>query len=447
MLPVTAFRGLSYSLDRYGAHDVPPRVRLPGEPAEHPGRIADVSDVVCPPFDVIGEVDRRALLNKHPRNAVRLERAAGDDPYGAAAAALHEWTADGTLQRRSDACLYYYAHGTSAAPDEPSVRGVVARVLLEPWGARVRPHERTLSGPKHDRLRLLQRTGTQFSAILAIYFDRSDRYRHVMSRSWSDEWRARDSEGILHQVAAVEPDARLLQFLARQQLFVADGHHRYETALAYQAQVREDGGHRRAPPGSLAADWVMAVLVNAEAEDLEVLPTHRLVRGVDPDVVQRLPERLAERWDVESVPAAALWVHVDELAAEPRPVVGLVMPDDRGFVLTARSEEIDARMRSEPSSTAARRLDLSVLHAAIFRDLLGIDVSSEAAGDRLSYTKDADDVLAGVASGEAQAAFIVRPTRLEDLAAVARAADVMPQKSTYFHPKLLTGLVFNPLED
>ncbi|HET8586526.1 MAG TPA: DUF1015 domain-containing protein, partial [Candidatus Limnocylindria bacterium] len=229
---VRPFRGLGYALDRYGSSTIVDEIRLPDEPQHHPGRIVDLTRLVCPPYDVITPAERDELLGRDPHNAVRLELNPAADPHRAAAETLDGWRADGTLERRSEASVYYYNHATAAQPDEPAVQGVLARVLLEPWGSGITPHEHTLRGPKQDRLGLLRATRTQLSPILALYFDDSERYRHVMSRSWTDEWRARDGDGLLHQLAAVEPDERLLNYLSRQRLFVADGHHRYETALA-----------------------------------------------------------------------------------------------------------------------------------------------------------------------------------------------------------------------
>ena len=165
-----------------------------------------------------------------------------------------------------------------------------------------------MPGPKADRLALLGATRTQFSPILAVYFDRSERYRHVMSRAWSDEWRARDEDGLLHTVAEVEPDDRLLTYLSRQRLYIADGHHRYETALAYQAEVRSDPALADLPPGELAADWIMAVLVNAEMEEIDIRPTHRLLRDGNPGAhwrnswPSRAPSSTWSRWRLKRSP-------------------------------------------------------------------------------------------------------------------------------------------------
>ena len=429
------FRGLGYALDRYAA------------PAPAGMRIADLTEVVCPPYDVITPAQGVELLRRSQRNAVRLELSAEPDPHAAAAATLGAWQADGTLERRTEPSVYYYRHARPTAPDEPAVSGVVARLLLEPFGAGVRAHEHTLAGPKADRLALLHATRTQLSPILAIYFDRSVHHDHLLGLPWTDEWRARDTDGLVHSVAAIEPDSRLLDHLSRQQLYIADGHHRYETALAYQAAIRSDPPLTDAELGSLAADWIMVVLVNAEREELEIQATHRLIREADDDALRSLVRDPDPIWQAIPVTPGELAARLAQLQTAEQPVLGLVLPGDEGFLLVGDAGAADDRMRREPMSAAVRRLDLAILHAAVFADRLGIDAASVATGDALAYTRSEADAIRAVASGEAKAAILVRPTRLEQLAAVASAGDVMPQKSTYFYPKLLTGLVFYPLED
>jgi uncharacterized protein (DUF1015 family) len=445
---VRPFRAIAYAPDRFAQATIAERVRLPDEPQGAPSdgrRVTDLTDLACPPYDVIGPEQQAQLMAGHERNAVRLELPPGPDPYASAASTLRAWLADDTLERRPEASVYHYAHGSSAMPDEPTVQGVMARVLLEPYGAEVRAHEHTMPGPKADRLAHLRASRTQVSPILALYFDRSERYRHVMGRAWTDEWRARDGDGLLHTVGEVEPDHRLLGYLSRQRLYIADGHHRYETALAYQAEVRGAAPAAGAAVGALAADWIMAVLVNAEMEELEIRPTHRLISGdvAGLDALVRAP---GDGWQVVSVPSHSLGVRLDELRDE-RPTFGLFLPGDRAFLLIGDADAMAERMARERVSTAVARLDLAVLHAALLDDRLGISAADVAAGDRLAYTRSEDEARSAVERGEAQAAILVRPTRLEELAEVAGAGDVMPQKSTYFYPKLLTGMVFNPLED
>jgi uncharacterized protein (DUF1015 family) len=443
---VAPFRGLQYALDRFALPDVPDRVRLPDDAEAPPVRLADLTDIACPPYDVISDEQRTALLQRHERNAVRLEFSAEPDPHAAAAASLAAWVEEGTLARRAEPAAWYYRHATAADPDDLTVEGVVVRVLLEPWGDGVRRHEHTMPGPKADRLSLLRATRTQLSPILSIYFDRSERYHHVMSRPWSEEWRARDGDGLLHQLCAIEADERLLNYLARQTLFIADGHHRYETALAYQAEVRADPRHAAAGPGELAADWIMMMLVNAELSEMEIRPTHRLVLDDGTDALRGLLAGDDPRFAVASMPAEELESALEERRHNEEPAFGIVLPDVAGLVI-GRRDALDERLEHASMSPAVRALDLAVLHVAVLEDRLGIGPDEVAGGRRLAYTRSASEARERVARGKAAAAILVRPTPLEQLAEVASAGDVMPQKSTYFYPKLLTGMVFNPLED
>jgi len=432
---VRPFRGLGYALDRYAVD------------ATAGGRLADLTDVVCPPYDVISPVQQASLLARDPHNAVRLELAPEPDPHAAAARTLAAWQADGTLERRAAPSAYDYSFARPATPDEPAVHGVLARVLLEPFGADVRAHEHTFAGPKADRLALLRATHTQLSPILAIYFDGSEDYRQVMSQPGNDAWRARDDDGLLHTLAARDPDEQLSSFLSRQRLFIADGHHRYETALAYQAEVRADPHVADAPPGELPADWVMVVLVNAELEELEIRPTHRLLLEADVEALASLGAGTDPLWAAMPVAPEDLPTRLAALGSDDRAVFGLVLPGDQGFLLVGNRDAIAERMRRERTGEAVRTLDLAILHTAILGDRLGIDLASSDAEDRVAYTRDEAEALAAVARGAAKAAILVRPTKLEQLAAVANAGEVMPHKSTYFYPKLLTGMVFHSLED
>ena len=443
---VAPLAGLHYSLARFGDAAVPSRVRLADDDQAAPTRLADLTDLACPPYDVIGDAKRHELLERHERNAVRLEYSAEPDPHAAAAESLDGWIEDGTLERRAEAAAYYYRHATASGPDLPTVEGVVVRVLLEPWGDGIRPHEHTMPGPKADRLALLHATRTQLSPILAVYFDRSERYRHVMGRAWSDEWRARDDDGLIHQLAAIEPDERLLGYLGRQTLYIADGHHRYETALAYQAAVRADARWAGAAPGELASDWIMMMVVNAELIELEIRPTHRVLLDADADALRALTTDDALFTSIPVAPEA-LGPALEERRFGEEPVFGLVLPDGDGYLLVGDPDGLADRLRRDRMSDAVRALDLAALHAVVLGDRLGISEADVAAGRRLAYTRDEADARERVASGEASAAILVRPTRLDQLAEVATAGDVMPQKSTYFYPKLLTGMVFNPLED
>jgi hypothetical protein len=191
----------------------------------------------------------------------------------------------------------------------------------------------------------------------------------------------------------------------------------------------------------------MAVLINAEREELEIQATHRLIHKADDAALRSFVRDPGPMWDAIPVPLGELAARLAGQEIAGQPAFGVVLPGDEGFLLVGDPQAADERMRHEPMSAAVRRLDLAILQAAVFNDRLGIDAASIATGDALAYTRSEADAIRAVASGQAKAAILVRPTRLEQLADVASAGDVMPQKSTYFYPKLLTGLVFYPLED
>jgi len=443
---VRPLRGLGYALDRYGSSEIPARVRRPGESGASQGRVADLTDLVCPPYDVISDSQRAALLARHPRNAVRLELSAEPAPHRAAAEALAAWQADGTLSIRSRAAFYAYRYAAADSTEQREMSGILARIRLEPWGPGIRPHEHTMPGPKADRLGLLRATHTQLSPILILYTDRSARYGSLIERPVFDEWRARDADGILHRVGVIDSDQGLAAYLSRRRLVVADGHHRYETALAYQAEVRSKPIPGAAAPGALAADWMMAVLVNAAQEQLEIRPTHRLLRHVDQVRLRALVTGPDPLFQAVPVAPELLGQRLADLRDAEEAVFGLILPDGEGWLLIGDVDAAADRMRREPTSAPARRLDLALLHAALLGDRLGISEADVAAGETLLYTRSEADARARVARGEVVAAVLVRPTRLEELTGVAAAGDVMPQKSTYFYPKLLTGMVFYSLE-
>ncbi len=446
---VRPLRGLSYALDRFGDTEIPDRVRRPGEAAAHPGRVADLTDLTCPPFDVISDSQRATLLARHQRNAVRLELSAEAAPHRAAAEALAAWRDDGTLGLRSKAAFYAYRYTPANAagddPHRPEVRGILGRVRLEPWGPTIRPHEHTLPRDKEDRLGLLNAARTQFSPILILYSDGSDRYESLIERPVFEEWRARDGDGLLHRAGVIAEDSGLSSYLSRRRLVIADGHHRYETALAYQAEIRTKPIPAAAKPGALAADWVMAVLVNAAREAVEIRPTHRLLRTVDEERLRALLRGPDPLFQAVPVAPEALGERLADLRDVDEAVFGLLL-DGEGWLLIGDTDAAADRMRREPGSAPARRLDLALLHAALLGDRLGITADDVAAGETLLYTRSEADARGRVARGEAAAAILVRPTRLEELTAVAAAGDVLRQLSTYFYPMLLSGMVFYPLE-
>jgi uncharacterized protein (DUF1015 family) len=421
-------------------------------------RFDDLSAVLCPPYDVISAADQAALLARHPRNAVRLELPPDprtDDPdgrYRAAARTLAEWRTDGTLRKDPRPALYVHEmrYRVTADDRERTALGAMLRLHLEPLaaGAGVRAHERTMSGPKEDRFKLLKATGTNMSPVVLLHERRDASSCLEVLALGEPVATAVEGDGTAHRlwVHPIEEEASdgdpakmYLSTVAAGALTIADGHHRYETALRYQ----DERGQNRACESDPPYDYVLALLY-AVGDAPAVLATHRIVRGIDGG--RELLARAADLFTLDPV------THRDGLlSAMARPVAtergnarfGL-WTRDGGTVLRARPERFEPLIDwtiPEP----ARSLDAALLAVAL-REIGGIDGSELVGGDRVTYTKDASEAIDRVDRGEADAAFILDPTPVEAVLRVADAGAVMPQKSTYFHPKAPTGLLFNPLE-
>jgi uncharacterized protein (DUF1015 family) len=384
------------------------------------------------------------------------ETEAGDEPderYRRAARTLAEWRSDGTLHKDPRPSFYVYeqAYTVPGSGVERVQRGFFGRVRLEAFGEGfVLPHERTLDAPKEDRYRLLRATGVNTSPVVGLYADRSGDAARLLEAVTAAPpvIDVRDSDGVRHRLWAVPdaaeqggPASRLAAIAGAGPITIADGHHRYETALRYRDERRMARSCEEDPP----FDYILMLLLDATSEPLTVLPTHRLVRGLADSDVHRAAATL---FDVEPAPRESL-IGAFGAASGPggRGRFGL-WTRSGGALLTARR---DAFERYLPAGGAAvRGLDVTLLGIALER-LFGIDADAVGAGDRLQYTKSAAEAVALVDRGmddpgAADAAFLLEPTPVPSILAVAADGDVMPQKSTYFYPKPPTGLLINPHE-
>jgi uncharacterized protein (DUF1015 family) len=397
-----------------------------------------LADVVAPPYDVIDEAQRAALAGRSPYNVVELDlpRDRDGDPYQHAGELLSEWTDEGVLARGSEPAMWALEQDYSA-PDGSRLtrRGFLARVKLAPYGEGIRPHERTQPGPKEDRLRLTRATRHNLSPIFALH--PGEAWRHLEPALGDEPWGdVTDGDGTAHRVWRIDDPAvheAIATELAAGELLIADGHHRYETSLAYQAEVGSGGPQ----------DYVLMALVSLEDPGLTVFPTHRLISGLadDPAKQDALGSGLRELFEVEEVPA-------DQLDPGGTEGVGVF-----GYMDSHHKQAFSLRLASNPAldralagrSEAYRTLDAAILEELVLKEILGMSPEDIAAKRGIGYTPSIDDALAKLDAGDYQAAFLLRPTPVDQVREVAAAAETMPPKSTYFFPKLLTGLVFNPL--
>ncbi len=422
--------------------------------------IADPAAVVAPPYDVIDEPQRQRLLARHPANVVRLDLPGpeggdeADDRYRRAGRTLAMWRSDGTLHKDPHPSIYFYEQtyrvpGTEVTRTQ---RGFFARLRLETFGpdSGVLPHERTLAVAREDRYKLLRATGVNTSPVIALYDDPEGSGTPVIAANMrrGADVDLTDEDGVRHRMWAVPADgesadavAPLLRAACSGPVTIADGHHRYETALRYRDERRMSRSCEQDP----AFDYILTLFLEATAQPLTVLPTHRIVRRLDDGGVALLAglDSLFEvRRDVAADELRQVFDSIG-LADGGAGRFGL-WTRSGGAVLTARPDAIAPFLPS--GGNAQRRLDVTLLGVALER-LAGVDSDAVAAG-AVVYAKSASDAIQRVdhATDGADAAFLVEPTPVAAIAAVARDGDVMPQKSTYFYPKALTGLVINPHE-
>jgi len=426
-----------------------------------PEVVPDLAKVVAPPYDVISPALRAELAARDPRNVVAIElpvdagAADPDEKYRQAARVFAAWRTDGVLRKDRLPALYVYEQeytvpGTAARRAQ---RGFFGRLRLEEFGpgSGVLPHERTLSGPKEDRYKLMRATGANFSAVQVLYADPSGASGRLFADATETAAVAdvTDDDGVRHRLWMV-PEAGptealvagLREAAGREPVTIADGHHRYETALRYRDERRRTSPDEVEP----AFDFVLVLFMETSGDTLLVLPTHRVARAVPSADGLVAAAASSGLFDVAPADAAALVAAFGAGAAGTGGTgrIGL-WTRTGGAVLVARREAFAALLPA--GGEAMRRLDVTLLAAALER-LCGIDRGATTSGGRIAYTKDAAEAIAWVDGriDAADASFLLEGTPVADIQAVAREGDVMPQKSTYFYPKPLSGLVLNPLE-
>ena len=425
--------------------------------------------LVAPPYDVISEDLQTELYQRNPHNVVRvdLNREPGDRRYQEAAHTLTAWKEEGIL-RRAPSAQVTVVEETFVGPDgQARVRkGVLALLRLADFDEGVVfPHEFTLSGPKEDRFRLMEATATGLSPVFLLYSRPDDAVMAAWSRQVDRSPDAtlaaptvREEGGkreIIRLWHTTNPSflAALSGALAKQPLIIADGHHRYETALRYRDARRAAAG---GAAGDAPYDYVLAYFVNMADPGLAIFGTHRLVRDLPREILAALPHCLTPYFTVEQVAdtpdeaGPALRAFLDERWDRPTPetapvAFGLYMAE------TADSYGLVLRQDAAPSAQAGpgtpRALDVTILQEVVLERCLGVSGEKVTAGSYVTFVKEWDEALRRLQDGSHQAGLFLNPTRLDQVRTMALSGERMPQKSTYFYPKLPTGLLFHDLAD
>ena len=416
MAEIEPLRALHYDLDKTGG----------------------LQQVLAPPYDVIDAEQRADLEARSPYNVVRIDLPTGDDPYAEAARVLDQWREQGVVVEDDHPALWALEQDYTGPDGQTRTRrGFLARVRVEDYGAgRIRPHERTHPGPKEDRLKLTRATQANLSPIFSLFSDPngaawSALESHRAAEPWAE---ATDDDGTVNRMWRIDVrDAidAVKQTLDSAELLIADGHHRYETARVYADEVGGEGPHR----------YVLMCLVALEDPGLTVFATHRLIRGLRADQHELLAATLRRDFDIERLPDVRSLVPT----ADDRVRIGYIDAHSRQPLLLTLKDPAIADAALPDHSEPYRRLDTAVLEELVLKGALGMtDEDIDELSD-LEYARDFEQALSLVRPAGYEAAFFMTPTPVEQVRAVAASGESMPPKSTYFFPKVPTGLVFNPL--
>jgi len=414
MPTVRPFRGLRYKPDKAG----------------------DIADNVAPPYDIIYDKWRDELYARSPYNIVRLiktrEEPGGDEKakYARAADYIDSWMRDGVLEMDDEPAVYVRADTYKVRGEKRTRYGFIALLRLEEFGKNVHPHERTLTAPKADRLNLIKATGTNLSQIFSIYRDSGNDIQRILEEvakgepdiSFTDEHKVKRKMWIVRDRVTI---SRICSLMEEKDIIIADGHHRYETALDYR---REMAGSRKC--GDEPFDYVSMYFSSADDTGMTILPTHRKISGVSTYHQETFFSELEKLFDVEYLGEAALYDVIEAIShdAERNNNFGIYTCDGYGT----------ARLKN-PSNP--KELDVNILHDIIIEKLLGISKEDIAAGRHVHFCKSPEHAVEDVANYSDQISFIMNPVTPEELFRTVLKGERMPQKSTYFYPKTISGLV------
>ncbi len=404
-----------------------------------PLHVKDHGAVITPPYDVIDNAAQEELHQKSPYNIIRLEYgktgptdSKTDNPYVRAKNILNEWLEKQVLVAEDSSCYYLYEQSYTYKGNSYSRRSFFASLKVEDYTSKViLPHELTMSAPKADRMELLSSLQTNVSPIFTLFPDPDDKMDYFFDSLTSSEplISAVESSGQVHRIWALRDPTlqeQLTTYLAPQPLLIADGHHRYETALAYSRQNSASAGAGK--------DYIMAALVSMKDPGLLVLPTHRLVSEMTAEQESVMQDIVDEKFEYVEFGNPETMDRVEYLqrlsALSLNNGIGLITLSKAGFLVPTRPD-------------AVKGLPVSLLHGEILKPVLAPGEKSEVDKQVISYPHDLDTAVEAIMDGQALAAFILQPVVVEEVLKRAEAGEIMPQKSTFFYPKLPGGLVMS----
>ncbi|MHB0997726.1 MAG: DUF1015 domain-containing protein [Armatimonadota bacterium] len=425
MAIICPFRGVLYNQDKIGKLD----------------------DVVAPPYDVISPEDQQWYYDRHPNNVVRLILPKEDQPCGSAsnkyessANCLNEWLGNGVLAQDPSPALYVCRQEYVIDGEVKQRVGFTCLVRLEDYDkGTVLPHENILARPMDDRLNVLRYARSNYDSVFGLYAGGTadEVLKSEMNRE--PDASATDKDGVVCDLWRISNSSSIdsiVESLAQQSILIADGHHRYAAALAYRNEMREKAS---APDPDAPYEFVMMTLVSLEDKGLVVLPTHRMVRNIENLDTDKLLSGLSEYFEITESTADKLFDTVESMFSEDH-VFGLYI-GSKAYVIKLKPEAKPEEIIQGAGSVALKRLDVTILHSLILEKYFGIGVQQMSAQSNLSYTRNPKEAIRLVDTGDYQLSFLMNPTRVSEVRAIAASGEKMPQKSTFFYPKLLTGVI------
>jgi len=421
----------------------------------NPKTIRDPSKVVAPPYDVISPEEQERLCRKSPQNIVRLILNQEPNPYEDAARLFEQWQTDGVLVRAEQPAIYFLSQRFPLKSGEQKERlGFIALTRIEDFSSgSVYPHENTFQGPREDRVKLLHACKANLSPIFGLYSQPRQTLTEALKehiqgvppniqvkedgKGSSQLWQITDPE-VIHLVQRQMQD---------QPLLIADGHHRYEAAMNYRNHLRGEHSHWS---GREAFNYVMMYFSNMTDDGLVILPTHRLVRDFDSMPFLQLEESLQKYFNMDQYPKTPDGRHsfLQDLqkGGKKHRLIGVSFKGDPRYLILRLKNKKAMQNLGKEMSPALLELDVTILHFLILEHILGLTPERQVANDTISYPQDEEEALKAVERGDYKAAFILGPPRAQEILAIALGGEKMPQKSTYFYPKLLSGLVINKID-
>ena len=422
-----------------------------------------IAELVCPPYDIISHDEQQALYRTNAHNVIRLEfglespaDTATDNRYTRAAATLDEWMRTAILRRAAEPAFYVYEMEFPAGGRTRKLRGFISLVRIEDYASGiVKPHETTLSGPKTDRLNLLRACKASFSQIFSLVSDPAGTITGALGTiKGRPQIDVVAPDGVSHRIWTLA-DRRtidtIVQAVEKTPIFIADGHHRYDTALNYRNEQRAAKG---SDTGEEGFNYVPMFLACIEDPGLTILPAHRALFNIENFDPKRFENDLNQFFNIERFDFTKRTETADrrsvletmEHRADHAHVFGMRVAGENSYYLLTLRSEADLDDIIPDRSTAYRRLDVSILHHLIIDRLLGISMDTHKLGLNIEYIKEAAETVKRVESGQAQIIFLMNPTKVTEVRDVAAGGERMPQKATYFYPKLLTGLVMHTID-